>query len=74
MMIKDVFSIPYEQAQREFRKMTNATNYANSFGQRSKAADDYQILRYKKFSQIRIAGILKPSVTACIDRWLEIND
>lgn len=54
--------------------MTNATNYANSFGQRSKAADDYQILRYKKFSQIRIAGILKPSVTACIDRWLEIND
>ncbi len=71
-MIKDVFSIPYEQVQREFRKMTYAINYANSYGQWSKVADDYQILRYKKFNQITIASILKPNVTACIERWLEL--
>ncbi len=50
--------------------MTNVTNYATNFGIRSKANDDYEILRYKKFSQIRIATILKPSVNATIDRWL----
>lgn len=74
LLIKDVFSIPFEQAQREFRKMTNVTNYSTNFGLRSKAADDYEILRYKKFSQIRIATILRPDVNATIDRWLQIND
>ena len=54
--------------------MTNVTNYSTNFGIRSKAADDYEILRYKKFSQVRIASILKPEVSATIDRWLQIND
>lgn len=54
--------------------MTNVTNYSTNFGLRSKAADDYEILRYKKFSQIKIATILRPDVNATIDRWLQIND
>lgn len=54
--------------------MTNVTNYSTNFGLRSKANDDYEILRYKKFSTIRIASILKSDVNATIDRWLQIND
>jgi hypothetical protein len=54
--------------------MTNVTNYATNFGLRSKEADDYEILRYKKFSQLKIAAVLRPDVNATIDRWLQIND
>ena len=50
--------------------MTNVTNYATNFGIRSKAADDYEILRYKKFSQLKIATVLRTDVNATIDRWL----
>ena len=54
--------------------MTNVTNYSTNFGVRSKEADDYEILRYKKFSSVKIATILKHEVAATIDRWLQIND
>ena len=37
-------------------------------------AQDYEILRYKKFSQLRISSILKPRVINCIERWLSLND
>ena len=74
LLIKDVFNIPFEQAQKQFRKMTNVTNYSTNFGVRSKEADDYEILRYKKFSSVKIATILKHEVAATIDRWLQIND
>ena len=50
MMIKDVYAVPYEEAQKEFRKLTNVSNYATFFGSKPKMTQDYEILRHKKFS------------------------
>lgn len=74
MLVKDVYAIPIEDAQKEYRKLTNKSNYAQNFGSPSKTAQDHDILRHKKFSSIRIAQTLKPNVIATIERWLGIND
>jgi hypothetical protein len=74
LLMKDVNSVPIEDAQREFRKLTNVSQYATFFGSRPKMSHDYEILKYKKFSQLRIASILKPHVIQTIERWLAIND
>jgi hypothetical protein len=50
LLVKDVYAIPYEDAQKEYRKLTNKSNYAQSFGTASKTTQDFDILRHKKFS------------------------
>jgi len=50
ILIKDVYSVPFEEAQKEFRKITNVTHYATIFGSKPKQAQDFEILKYKKFS------------------------
>jgi len=74
MLVKDVYAVPIEDAQKEYRKLTNKSNYSQFFGTSSKNTQDFEILRHKKFSSIRIAQTLKSSVIATIERWLGIND
>lgn len=74
LSLKEVYSVPYEEAQKEFRKLTNVSQYATFFGGKPKMSHDYEILRYKKFSQLRISSILKPHVVSTIERWLQVND
>jgi hypothetical protein len=50
MAAKDVFNVHYEEAKKEFRKLTNVSQYATFFGSKPKVTQDYEILRYKKFS------------------------
>lgn len=54
--------------------MTNSTQYATFFGSKPQEAGDYEILKYKKFSSLKIAKILKPHVVSTVERWLGIND
>lgn len=74
LSLKDVYNVPYDEAQKAFRKMTNSTQYASFFGSKPPEAGDYEILKYKKFSQLKISHILKPHVVATVERWLGIND
>lgn len=36
--------------------------------------EDYEILKYKKFSDLQIASILKPHIVHYIETWLSVND
>lgn len=63
-----------DDAQREFRKMTTTTHYAQFFGVKPKTQEDSEILRYKRLSELQIAGVLKPEAVKCIEKWLSIND
>jgi len=74
LSLKDVQTVPIGEAQKAFRKMTNSTQYASFFGSKPPDAGDYEILKYKKFSQLKISSILKPHVVSTIERWLGIND
>jgi hypothetical protein len=74
LRIKDVANIPYDQAQHEFRKMTVMTHYSTFFGSKPKEAQDFEILKHKKFSKLPIATVLKPNVVNTVERWLGIND
>jgi hypothetical protein len=49
-----------EEAQREFRKMTTTTHYAQFFGVKPKLQEDSEILRFKRLSDLLIATVLKP--------------
>lgn len=70
----DIRNIKYEDAQKEFRKMTNTTHYAQFYGMKPKMMEDYEILKYKKFSELQIATILKPHIAQYIEKWLQMND
>jgi hypothetical protein len=51
LIVKDVYAIPFEDAQKEYRKLTNKSNYAQSYGTTpSKTNQEFDILRHKKFS------------------------
>lgn len=39
-----------------------------------KAQEDYEILKYKKFSDLQLSTILKPNVSHFVESWLKIND
>ena len=45
-----------------FRKMTTTTRYAQTFGEKPKAATDFSILKTKPFAKLPIAQILKPQI------------
>ena len=74
MATLDLKNIKSEDAEREFRKMTNTTHYAQFFGQKPKSLEDYEILKYKKFSELQIASFLKPHIVLYIEQWLSLND
>lgn len=57
-----------------FRKMTTTTAYNGNFGDRPKAAQDFNILKDKQFSTLPSAQILKPHIRAMLNKWLSIND
>jgi hypothetical protein len=44
------------------------SNYSNTFGKDDKA--NYQILNYKKFSEIPLSKYLTPSAKQMIDTWI----
>ena len=70
----DLNRLNYEDAQKEYRRMTNTTHYAQSYGQKPKALEDYEILKHRKFSEMQISSILKPHITQYIEKWLALND
>ena len=39
-----------------------------------KMKEDYEILKYKKLHELKIAKILKPHALQYIENWLSIND
>lgn len=56
------------------RKMTHTTSYCMNFGDRPKAAQDFNVLKEKQFSKLPAAQVLKPGVREMLTRWLAIND
>lgn len=56
------------------RKMTHQTSYCQNFGDRPKAAQDFNVLKEKQFSKLPAAQVLKPAVRDVLNRWLTIND
>ena len=70
----DLDNMNYDEAQKEFRKLTNTTHYAQFYGMKPKMQEDYEILKYKRFSDLQIAQVLKPHVAQYIEQWVKIND
>ncbi|CDW82414.1 UNKNOWN [Stylonychia lemnae] len=72
--ILDLQNLKFEDAQKEFRRMTNTTHYAQVFGQKPKMQEDYEILKYKKFTDLQISTILKHQPCQFVESWLSLND
>eukprot|EP00347_Sterkiella_histriomuscorum_P014305 403361381 len=70
----DLVNLKYDDAQKEFRKMTNTTHYAQFYGMKPKAQEDYEILKFKRLSELQMATIIKPHITQFIENWIRIND
>lgn len=49
-----------DDAKKMLRKIHNTTQYCTNFGEKPKAQEDFMILKYKKFSELPIASIIKP--------------
>lgn len=57
-----------------WRKMQTTTAYAQSFGAKVQAEDDFNIIKQKSFAKLPIAQILKPQIRDYLNNWLRIND
>ena len=58
-----------------FRKMTNTTQYATSFGEKPREKHDFLILDKKPLIKLPISQVLKPNIAQMISKWLTgVND
>lgn len=48
----DLDNLNYDEAYKEYRKMTNTTHYAQFYGMKPKMQEDYEILKFKKFTEL----------------------
>ena len=62
--------LDFAEAEREFRRLTTTTNYAQAFGARPKLQADSEILRHKRLSELPIASVLRPEAAASVEKWL----
>lgn len=63
-----------ENAKEIFRKLTTQTAYAQTFGDKPKAQEDFKVLKDKHFDRLPIAQVLRPHVRETLNKWLNIND
>lgn len=70
----DVRNVSVEDAKREFWKLNSVSSYASNFGATTKHEEQSGILKYQKFGQLAISGILKQEIKDMIDNWLSMND
>lgn len=54
--------------------MYNKSSYNSQFGDRPKGAEDYVIMKYKKFRTLEISQYIQPVAAQYIEKWLTIND
>lgn len=73
-LLDQLQSLNYQDAQKEFRKLTNTTHYAQVFGSKPKAQEDKEILKYKRFTDLQMASVFKPQIAYYIENWVRIND
>ena len=54
--------------------MTTTSRYAQTFGEKPKAAQDFTILKDKPFTKLPSSQILKPEISQMLSKWLTVND
>ena len=54
--------------------MTTTSRYAQTFGEKPKAAQDFTILKDKPFTKLPSSQILKPEISQMLSKWLTLND
>ena len=54
--------------------MNYISNYSQTFGEKPKAVEDQEILKYRPLRELPLHRLLKPHVLTYIEKWLKIND
>jgi hypothetical protein len=54
--------------------MTQKTSYRTQFGEPPKAAEDYVIMKQKKFRSLEISKYIQDIPARFIEKWISIND
>lgn len=54
--------------------MTQKTSYRSQFGEPPKAAEDYVIMKQKKFRTLDISKYIQDIPARFIEKWISIND
>lgn len=62
------------QAKEIFRRNTTLSSYRDSFGDPPKAAEDFVVMRQKKFSNLEISKFILPHAINYIEKWINMNN
>mmetsp|Transcript_6073 Transcript_6073/g.4596 ORF Transcript_6073/g.4596 Transcript_6073/m.4596 type:complete len:90 (+) Transcript_6073:206-475(+) len=64
-----------EKAKIYYRKMIYGSTYERFFGKYTQInAGEAEILKYKKFSELKVASILNPMTQAYIESWILMKE
>jgi hypothetical protein len=65
--------IDMNEAAKLFRKLNTKTSYCSQFGEPPKAAEDFVVLKEKKFRDLDISKYLKELPAIYVEKWLLIG-
>lgn len=63
-----------QAAKDKFRKRQNQSSYRQSFGEPPKAAEDFLVIKQKKFRSLEISSYMKPDAAMYIEKWLALGN
>ena len=67
-------SVDSNNSREVFRKLTNKSSYSLQFGEPPKAAEDYVILKSKKFGDLEISNYVQELPKKFLEKWLSLNN
>lgn len=70
----DFEEFDHKSAKALYRKLNYQTAYQKQYGEPPKAAEDFQVMKQKKFRDIEISRYFEKLPTIYVEKWLLINE